>query len=360
MNTFYTIRVAQASLPRLTIAQRVVDKMVRNALVYDTETGESLFGFAVKSTGRTEPDLYVIDTIAPDESAIRRGAYFEQGDSMQSDIGRWWDSNWNQLRRLRRSSYGSAIGAKWDVPIIHMGDWHKHPGTLIEPSWGDTDTARDRIFDDDDKIPKQILALLVTVWEEDRDRMFAESETPNSVNGLPYAIRIPVENNLVVRVDSWYMSRATRRFVRVCPVIVPDKTLPSLPELSWDITQPDRCNHEVKLLEDEGYDLSFEVHDADDVPPMELCFRVWRYNSKQILIIITQADYPATMPTVRTAPWSAVKNLPEDADIFLAVWKASEPLPKDAYPTWTWNSDHTLLDLVRDVEATLAERSAVK
>jgi hypothetical protein len=79
-----------------------------------------------------------------------------------------------------------------------------------------------------------------------------------------------------------------------------------------------------------------------------------------VLIVVTDVNYPATMPTIRTAPMTAMKDVPEDADMFLALWKESEPLPKDAYPTWTWSSDHTILDLVRDVEAKLAEGSVVK
>ena len=55
MNVFYSITVARASLPRLTLAQRVVDKMVANAKKYDTETGESLVGFAVKSIHSKNP-----------------------------------------------------------------------------------------------------------------------------------------------------------------------------------------------------------------------------------------------------------------------------------------------------------------
>src|SRR5258708_6834064 len=108
MNLFSAITVSRASLPKLTLAQRVVDKMVRNAAVYDTETGESLVGFAMKQLGRAEPDLYVIETIAPDASAIRRGAYFEQGDDLQGDMFTWWYDAWNQYRKLRSGSYGNA------------------------------------------------------------------------------------------------------------------------------------------------------------------------------------------------------------------------------------------------------------
>ncbi len=359
MNAFYTIRVAQASLPRLTIAQRVVDKMVRNALVYDTETGESLVGFAIKGLGRSEPDLYVLETIAPDESAIRRGAYFEQGDDLQGDIFNWWFDNWNEYRKLRRGSYGNAIGAKWDTPLAHLGDWHKHPGTLIEPSWGDSDTARNHIFDDAEGSP-QLLAILATVWDRGRDQAFAASEPGDPLSNLPQPIRVPIDSELVVRLDAWYMSQHTHRFVRLTPTVVADRLLPTLPVLGWHLTQPERMRREIDALSTQAYAVSVEQYNADTQPPLEICLTLARRGGPKVLIVITPADYPATMPAIRTAPMSVMKDVPEDADLFTTIWKQSEPLSKDIYPGWTWNADHTILDLVRDVEAKLAEGSAVK
>jgi hypothetical protein len=70
MNVYHAVAVARANLPKLTLAQRVVDKIVRNALVYETETGESLVGCAVKALGLPEPDLYVLKPSRP-TSAIR-------------------------------------------------------------------------------------------------------------------------------------------------------------------------------------------------------------------------------------------------------------------------------------------------
>src|SRR5215510_10124988 len=190
MNVFHALAVARATLPRLTLAQRVIDQIVRNALIYQTETGESLVGFAIRSLGRPEPDLYVIDTIAPDESAIRRGAYFEQGDDLQGDIFTWWFDNWNLFRARRRGSYGNAIGAKWDVPLAHLGDWHKHPGTLIEPSWGDSDTARNHIADETTKTP-QLLAILATVWNKEISDAYDAGEPPDS--DQPRPIKVPID-----------------------------------------------------------------------------------------------------------------------------------------------------------------------
>ncbi len=357
MNLFHAIAVARAGLPRVTLAQRVVDKMVQNALVYETETGESLVGFAVKTMGRVEPDLYVIDTIPPDESAIRRGAYFEQGDDLQGDIFNWWFDNWNKTRDRRRQSFGTALAAKWDVPLTHLGDWHKHPGTLVEPSWGDSDTARSHIFDDSVKNP-QILAILATVW--DRARAEANGSAADGASlGEAQPLKIPIDALRLVRLDCWYMSRMTRRFVRLTPVVVPDRALPNLPVISWHLSAPDRMGSEVEALNREGYSVSVEQYDTDETPPLEICLTLAKRAGQHILIVITQATYPETMPTIRVAPMSVMKNIPEEADLFASLWKESQPLDKTLYPSWQWTAQNTILDLVRDVEAKLTERNPV-
>ncbi len=357
MNVFHTIAVARASLPRLTIAQHVVDTIVQNALVYDTETGQSLVGFPVKVLGRPEPDLYVIDTISPDEEdTVRRAAQFVQGDEWQSEIFAWWSDNWDQYRTRRRGSYGNALGAKWDVSLAHLGDWHKHPGTLTEPSWGDSDTARHHISDPEAKTP-QLLAILATVW----DRAYSERVDPpeaveNNMHVAP--LRIPIDAQKLVRIDCWYMSRMTRRFVRLGPQVVADRLLPTLPALGWHLTNLDRMDRETEALRQEGYVMSVWTYDADELPPLEVCLMLDRYRAQHILIVVTDADYPATMPKIRVAPASAVNDIPKDADLFTELWKKSEPVPKDAYPTWEWTPTRTILDLVKAVEAKLPERNA--
>jgi hypothetical protein len=305
--------------------------------------------------GRPEPDLYVIDTIAPDESAIRRGAYFEQGDDLQGDIFNWWFDNWNQYRSRRRGSYGSAIGAKWDAPLAHLGDWHKHPGTLTEPSWGDTDTARHHIFDDSTGAP-QLLAILATVWEREYAERVDPPETPEESYGHAKPLRIPVDAGNVVRIDCWYMSRLTRRFVRLTPQVMADRLLPTLPIVGWHLRQPERMRQEIDALSADGYAVSVEQYDVDELPPLEICLTLARRGGQHILIVVSEADYPASMPMLRVVPMSAMKDIPEGADLFVELWKKSEPVPKDAYPTWAWTPEHTMLDLVHGVEAKLPDK----
>jgi hypothetical protein len=375
-----------ANLPRVTLAQRVVDKIVANALIYQTETGESLVGFALKQQGRPEPDLYVLDTIAPDASAVRASAYFEQGDDLQGDIFNWLYDNWERKRATFRTINSDNSLPKWDAPICHLGDWHKHPGTLVEPSWGDTSTARQHINDRDAGAP-QLLVVLATVWERtavddpeaasepapageaDTDLLDAppmddldlEDETPDDLKpegGEAQPIYVPVDARWLVRIDVWYMSRTIRRFTRLTPLVVPDADLPELPPLSWHLAQPERLRSEVEALNQAGYAVSLEQYDTDRVPPLEICLSLAKRSSQHVIILITEPNYPLHMPRIRLTPMSALRDLPEEANLFDRLWNASQPLAQSAYPIWSWTENHRLIDLVREVEAHLAEGKA--
>ncbi len=339
MNMLHTIAVERAGLPRVTIAQRVIDKMVHGALIYQTETGESLIGLPVQTAGRIEPDLFVLDTIAPDNSAVRRGAYFEQGDDLQGDIFNWLYDNWNAVR-------GKVSEPRWNVPLSHLGDWHKHPGTLTEPSWGDTDTALDHVLDKEAGKP-YLLAILATVW--DRQQAHISDEFESLILGES-PIKVDIDESTTIRLDCWYMGRRTRRFVHLTPTVQPDAALPNLPPVSWHLSTPARVNQEVETLSNAGYAVSLEEFDADGQPPRELCLTLARRGGERILIVITQADYPRTMPTIRTVPMKLMSSIPEGADLFKALWDASLPLPPAAYPTWDWNADRTIYELAQAVE----------
>ncbi len=342
MNMLHTRAVERAGLPRVTLAQRVVDKMVHGSLIYDTETGEALIGLAVQTVGRYEPDLYVLDTVPPDDSAVRRGAYFEQGDDLQGDILNWLFDNWNDFRQRP----DSTLEARWNVPLGHMGDWHKHPGTLTEPSWGDTDTALDHVFDDHAGKP-YLLAILATVWDREQAHVLDEAEMPD-LGEAP--IKIDIDEQRTVRLDCWYMSRRTRRFIHLTPTVQPDSALPMPPLIGWHLSTPDRLRREIEGLSQAGYSVSVDEWDADQQPPRELCLTLARRGSDRILIAATKADYPAMMPTLRTVPMKLMSTIPEGTDLFPELWKASQPLAKEAYPTWAWHADRTILELVQAVE----------
>jgi hypothetical protein len=357
MNRFHTLAVARATLPRLTIAQRVIDRIVAHAPKYETETGESLIGLAVDVPGRAEPDIYVLDTIMPYDDVVRQSIKFEQGDDWQGDIFNWYNDNWNDIRKKRQNSYGNALGAKWDTALVHLGNWHKHPEGFVEPSGGDYDTAVRDLSDEHAGIPQWVV-MLATLWQPNQSADPTPSELVGFTSDSPSPIlKITTPTGLIVRIDFWYISRRNRRFVRLAPIIGDDKLMPTMPPLAWHLAHPDRMKREADLLFAEGYSCEVKQHDADNVPPREISIVVYKRTSKHLLIIVTQADFPETPPTVRWLPMKRLKEVPEDVKYpFLWLFEHSAPVPPHMMPAW--NADTTILSLVHTLEPRLAELQA--
>lgn len=152
------------AVPRVVVAQRVIEKLKRGALLYpEPETGEALIGLLVHAENRPEPDIYILDTIGPGDAAVREWGMFEQGSDWQGDVFHWLWINWEAYRTQRRPSYGNALAAKWDTPLQHVGDWHKQPGDMIAPSGGDAHTAR-RMIEDSETPVEHLVAPIVTMY----------------------------------------------------------------------------------------------------------------------------------------------------------------------------------------------------
>jgi len=375
-------------LPRVVVAQHVVDKIVRGALLYpDIETGEAMIGLIALQSGRQEPDIYVLDTISPGEHALRRWGMFEQGDDWQGDVLQWLYVNWEAFRELRRSSYGSALAAKWDLPLGHVGDWHKHPGDMTEPSPDDANTAR-HVIDDSETPVEHFLVPIVTMYPLEGEKLSYGGEQPDlppsepaqtvggpgqvlaaAVTGFESArhgkrrdaladassqaiIQTVQDKGWTVRIDFWYMSKKARRFVPVTPVVWTDDRLPRLPPVAWHLAHPRRFDQEYSLLTEAGYVVDVVRWDADGKPPYEICFSVYRPGSERVIVLVTPVDYPAQMPAIRVAPLVGVT---ESEDVFEKVYEVSQPLPSTQMPDWTWDSKRTLIELVWHVEKTLKE-----
>jgi hypothetical protein len=325
--------------PRVVVAERVIRKIARGASLYmDEETAEALVGLVVPND-QGEPDLYVLDTIAPDQSAIERASMMvEQGDDLQDEIMYSLAINWRRFRELRRRSYGNALAGKWDLPLRYLGDWHKQPGGMFWPSGGDLQTAQAIVREETNNMP-QLLAPIVTLappWDP-------EQGPP----GDEFDVYATQPDGPDVRINFWYLSRRMRQFVAARPEIVADDSLPSLPPLNWHLTDHARFHEETERLGADGLAVSVTEHDADDVPPMELCFMVGRMGGSHVLILVTGQDYPASQPSVRRAP---MIKIAEGEDMFARLWAESEPLPADQLPTWEWTPDKYLIDLVQAIE----------
>jgi len=165
------------------------------------------------------------------------------------------------------------------------------------------------------------------------------------------AVIVPMpDEGWTVRIDFWYISRSSRRFVAAVPDIWPDEKLPGLPPLSWHLAAPRRFEQEHSLLLDAGYATDIVRWDADGKPPYEICFSVARPGSEHVILLVTSADYPKQMPAVRVAPMVAVGD---DEDVFEKLYAASEPVLMKDLPDWNWDSRRTLIELVWHVEEKL-------
>ena len=165
MRSFHLSRnLSRRAVPNLVVSQRVLEKMAVAAHHYvQDETGEAMVGLVVPGNHTNGVDtLYVLDTISPDESAVRQLHTFQQGDERQDEIIWWLQENWRVYRQKRRNSFGNALQAKWDVPLRYLGDWHKQPGFMIAPSGGDQQTALNWLYDESNNMDF-LLAPIVTL-----------------------------------------------------------------------------------------------------------------------------------------------------------------------------------------------------
>lgn len=201
--------ISRGIVPNLIISQRLVDRVVKAAHGYiEDETGETMVGLIIDTDEpETMPTLYLLDTIAPDESVIRRSHMFEQGDELQQDIFVWLLENWATYQEIGRDMDGKPIQDEWRVELKHLGDWHKQPGFMIQPSGGDLMTAL-RIMDDEENNFEFLLVPIVTLGHPS-----VTSEEGAQVNYF----NIPMGDGTSLRMDWWYIHRDVRVFQPITP-----------------------------------------------------------------------------------------------------------------------------------------------
>lgn len=326
-------RLNGRSVPNLVVARRVIDKMTAAARYsIEDETGEAMVGLVVPGTHTNGvPTLYVMDTISPDESAIRQYHTFQQGDDRQDELIWWLQENWQHTRARR--------APKWDVPLRYLGDWHKQPGFMIQPSGGDLMTAMDWIEDSENKMDF-LLAPIVTL---------GHPHTIGLSGALTNFLMAPQADGTALRVDFWYIDRASRMFMPITPTLYPNDQLPSLVEYPWHLVNEERFSAEMRALEDDGLFITLVLWDSDNTPPLEVCFLTARLGADKMLILITSCDYPMKPPHARLAPLMKMDVGDDMYDVFANAWAESEAVQFE--PEWTYES--TLLDYVRALEAQL-------
>ncbi|MCY4022414.1 MAG: hypothetical protein OXF32_03090 [Anaerolineaceae bacterium] len=292
-------------LPNLVVAQRVLDKMAEAARAWQAdETGEALVGLVEPGLHTNGvPGIYLLDTIAPDESALRDAHTFQQGDPHQDELLWWLQENW-RARRLR-----GDLPPKWDVPLRYLGDWHKQPGGMTRPSIGDLRTARAWLRDADNGMDF-LLAPIVTSCLPD------PGPAPN---------RIRVDGQ--TRVDFWYLQRRQRDFNSIPAAVYQDGQLPRLGAGPWHLRNPQRLDHELDRLLEAGFVPSPLVFlDLLDHSQLDVCFLLGRPGAEQLFLVATPPDYPAHAAEFRTTAYMDLDDESALHDRFLQRWRDAQPL----------------------------------
>ncbi|MCY3780903.1 MAG: hypothetical protein OXG78_11385 [Chloroflexi bacterium] len=336
--------ISRGIVPNLVLSQRAVERMLSAASQYMAdETGEAMVGFIVEDdTPEGLPTIYVLDTISPDETAVRRTHTFQQGDALQDEIIWWLQENWHFHREQQRGS--GVLPDRFDVPLRYLGDWHKQPGSMIQPSHGDLMTALSWL-DDDELAMDSLLVPIVTVG-------YAPiiGETELAVNYLT----VPMENGTDMRVDWWYIHRDVRVFQPVHPKIVPADELPQMMKYGWHVVLADRLSSETLALVDDGLLVRTLFYECDGEVPLEFCFFTIRQGASFFLLFVTQHDYPHYAPKAYQAPFVADLDLMDPVATFQKLWEVATPIedPSD----WQWTPDRYLIDYVVAIEIDMGLR----
>ncbi len=329
------MKPSNVQIPNLVVSQRVIDRMVAASRRFiQDETGEAMVGFVDPgiNTGGV-PTLYVLDTIAPDESAERERYSFEQGDDVQGDIFLWLSDNWDIDRKL------STHNPKWNQRLMHLGDWHKQPGFMIAPSGGDLRSAMDTLDSATPDMGDFLLVPIVTLGH------------PATTQGMPgnNYHAVAMQDGTHFRVDFWYIKRDVPVFFAISPAVYPADQLPTLAPYPWHIVHEKRADLEIGQLEYDGLFVSDAIQwNTDHSTPLEICFILARLGASRLLILVTQHDYPVTPPRVYVAPFQSMDAHEDQYELFSRLWQIATPVADP--PGWKWDKESYLIDYVHAVE----------
>lgn len=336
--------ISRGIVPNLVLSQRAVERMLSAASQYMAdETGEAMVGFIVEDdTPEGLPTIYVLDTISPDETAVRRSHTFQQGDALQDEVIWWLQENWHFHREQHRGA--DSLIDRFDVPLRYLGDWHKQPGSMIQPSHGDLMTALSWL-DDDELGMDSLLVPIVTV---------GHAPTIGDADLAVNYITVPMGNGVDMRVDWWYIHRDVRVFQPVHPKVVPADELPQMMKYGWHVVLADRLTSETLAMVDDGLLVRTLFYECDGEVPLEFCFFTIRQGGSFFLLFVTQHDYPHSPPKAYKAPFVNGLDLMDPVATFQKLWQVATPI--EAPPDWQWTSDNYLIDYLVAIEIDMGLR----
>jgi hypothetical protein len=256
-----------------------------------SETGGPLFGTVQRSWEGPRGKLLVsvLATVPPGPRARGTAGSIALGASGDGERAasalRWW-----------RAVTG--------LELLHIGDWHKHPSGLPEPSAGDHATAHGLHAE-------SAAAIWLTAIAVSEHLRKADAGAEGSVVRFNRASQDEGQVQFHRYVDG-------AGLVPV-PIRVEGDAIPSLPELPWHITDPARFAAEFRLLRAAGFSVGVDPRRSGRHPGLAL--RIARDGGRP-LRVITGPGYPHDPPVVL-----------DDRD---------RRLP----PRGRWSADRFLVDLV--------------
>lgn len=336
--------VSRGIVPELFVSRKVLDNMHLAAQQYlEDETGEAMVGMLVDADGKSR--IYVIDTISPDV-AYRSSHSFQQGSDWQGDVFLWLKENWDLYCQQGLDSEGQVITRPWLNPLIHLGDWHKQPGNMIAPSFGDLQTALSFLDDlaDNQYVQDFLLVPILTLDQYQTENLQPEDEALESNYLL-----LEKDNFRAGRVDWWYIHRSARIFQPIIPQVMDELECPALPDYPWHLKDTAKYQSEIDALQNANLFAFLLTWQTGSKAPMDVVFAVVAESWRHVMIIITRPDYPASAPLVYRSTYQPVG---EDVYAWFAtIWQSAEALkiPSD----WHWIEDKKLVDLIQHMEAHL-------
>ena len=331
-------------IDKVVIHHAVLESMVKSAWKFPhLETGEALIGVV----SPTDPSffegeqmsgsvvVYILKTIAPNDSTIREWGTVQMGDEEQFDCFLWLADNWYE--DFRDDEFWGRFS------LQHLGDWHKHPSKMISPSRGDYQSAREILRDVHWGLPF-ILQPIITL----ADGRLVEEASNQEEEFTFYTDPL----GRAIRIDFWYLSKSQRSYEKLSHVEVVsanfDDALPGLAPLPWNLLDPQRMDYEEYSLQADGRNYEALYFNTDGVTPLEYCLFLPGSEGKKQILVATPYDYPKRPPV----GW--ILNLKPEIESDGLIEQIREAWPtrevvKPA-PDWQWSPKTSISAFIEQIE----------
>ena len=332
-------------IDKVVMHQAVLGSMVKSAWEFPhLETGEALIGVV----SSTDPSIiegeqmsgsvvvYILKTIAPNDSTIREWGTVQMGDEEQFDCFLWLADNWYE--DFRDDEFWGRF------TLQHLGDWHKHPSKMIAPSRGDYQSAREILRDVHWGLPF-ILQPIITL----ADGRLVEEASNQEEDCIFYTDPL----GRAIRIDFWYLSKLQRSYEKLSHVEVVsadfDDALPELAPLPWNLLDLQRMDYEEYSLQADGRNYEALYFNTDGVTPLEYCLFLPSSEGKKHILVATPYDYPKQPPV----GW--ILNLKPEIESHGLIEQIREAWPtrevvKPA-PDWRWSPKTSISALIEQIES---------